>query len=209
MRWVLEVADSFGLNHVTAGHVLSLIDRTLEKIPMKRHLALIGLACLLIGSKFIEIHPVAVDELQRCAPIYTAQDILSMELKVLCILDWRLKAVTPSEICRCVASQLPSQQRKRVTQLCEMLIDLAASEADPRWWLGQKRSTQALSAMLASLKICGAHFPKFEQFMRMADAGAVQNNCTEFLKLYQANVTDRTTSPQNTTELANPALRSF
>jgi len=159
MRWVLEVSESFGLNHCTSGHVLSLIDRTLEKLPVRRHLALIGLACLLIGSKFLEIHPVAVDELQRCAPIYTTADILKMEKNVLETLNWDLKVVTVSEMSRCVSSQLPAGCRKRVTQLSELLIDLAQSEADPIWWLGQRRSSLALGVVLASLNICGTCFP--------------------------------------------------
>jgi len=168
-------------------------------------LALIGLACLLIGSKFVEIHPVAVDELQRCAPIYTTADILKMEKNVLETLNWDLKVVTVSEMSRCVSSQLPAGCRKRVTQLSELLIDLAQSEADPIWWLGQRRSSLALGVVLASLNICGTCFPNFKQFVDVVDEKAVQKQCGEFLDLYQANLKDRTTSPQNTMELVKPA----
>ena len=205
MRWVLEVSESFRLNHRTSGHIVALIDCTLYKLPVRRHLALIGLACILIGSKFVEISPVAVDELQRCAPIYTTADILKMEAEVLEILNWDLNVVTVSDMSRCISSQVPAGCRKRVTQLSELMVDLAQSEANPIWWLGQRRSSLALGAVLASLNICGVHFPNFQQFMEFADEKAVQEQCGEFLKLYQANLRAQAASPQNTTELVRPA----
>lgn len=86
MRWVLEVSDSFGMGHCTSAHTTNLIDRMLGEVSEMRHLALIGLACILISSKFHEHYPVDVDELLKCAPIYTKADIFKMERDVcLCI----------------------------------------------------------------------------------------------------------------------------
>ena len=209
MQWVLEVSESFKMDHCTSAHMTNLIDRTLEKVPVMRHVALIGLACILISSKFIE-HPVSVQDLQQCAPIYTKADILKMERKVrvyvyvhLCVcacvcwvcmygclqvletLNWDLKVVTASEIMQCVVSQFTGS--KRVAQLSELLIDIAQSKADPIWWLGQRRSTMGLGAVLASLNILGQHFPNFEQFLNLADENAVQAQCDQFLCLYKTH----------------------
>ena len=82
MIWILEVSESFGLDHCTTGHIVNLIDRTLEKVAVMRDLPLIGLACCLISTKFFEVEPVAVKDLQQCASKYTAADILKMEEKV-------------------------------------------------------------------------------------------------------------------------------
>ena len=81
MQWILDVCDSYHLNQCTSCHVICLIDRTLERQPVKHHLALIGLACVLISSKFME-KPVKVTDLRRCAPTYTHTDILNKEKDV-------------------------------------------------------------------------------------------------------------------------------
>jgi hypothetical protein len=82
MIWILEVSESFGLNHCTTGHIVILIDRTLEKVAVMRDLALIALACCRISSKFHEVSPVDVKDLQQCAPMCTKEDICKMEGKV-------------------------------------------------------------------------------------------------------------------------------
>lgn len=83
MVWVLEVSQSFGLNHCTIGHCVILIDRTLEKVEVMRHLALIGLSCLWISSKFLEVQPLAVKNLQECVSShYNTEDIIKMEKEV-------------------------------------------------------------------------------------------------------------------------------
>ena len=127
-------------------------------------------------------------------------------MQVLETLNWDLKVVTVSEMSRCVSSQLPAGCRKHVTQLSELLIDLAQSEANPTWWLGQRRSSLALGVVLASLNICGISFPNFEHFVKAADEQAVQEQCGEFLDLYQTTPQNiQTTSPQNMMELVKPA----
>ena len=202
---MLEVSESFGLNHRTSGHIVALVDCTLHKLPVRPHLALIGLACILVGSKFVETRTVVFHDLQRCAPIYTTADILKKEAEVQGTLNWDLNAVTVSDMSRCISSQVPAACRKRVAQLSEVMVDLAQSEANPIWWPGQQRSSLALGAVLASLNICGVHFPNFQQFLEFADEKAVQEHCNEFLKPYQAKLQVRATSPQNATELARPA----
>ena len=82
MIWILEVSESFELNHCTTGHIVNLIDRTLEKVAVMRDLPLIGLACCRISSKFLEVKPVDVKDLQRCVPKCTKEDICKMEGKV-------------------------------------------------------------------------------------------------------------------------------
>lgn len=83
MVWVVEVSQSFELNHCTIGHAVNLIDRTLEKVVVMRNLPLIGMACLSISSKFHEVHPLAVKDLQECVSSqYNTTDILKMEKKV-------------------------------------------------------------------------------------------------------------------------------
>ena len=169
MNWVLHVSSSFNFNHITDGHIVSTIDRMLDKMPVKRNLARVGLACILISSKFVGNQPACVDELQHCDPGSTADDILEMERKVLDTLEWELHVVTASEMLHCITSQLPTKMRKFVTDLSEVVINLGMSEGNGRWWLGQRRSTLALGAVLASLHICDECFPDLHQFLAIMD----------------------------------------
>lgn len=189
MKWMLDVIDSFGLRQTTSGGVLALIDRALEKLRSTHQLALIALACLLIASKFHEIHPVAVDELQKCAKVYTIDDILKMERCVLQALDWQLQSVNAHELCAIILSQVEPRDSKLMAHIVHKLLATAACEAP--WWLAERRSTVALAAVLAALEISGAYMALFGQFIALAvDHDAVDACKQEFMRLY-----DRVPSP--------------
>lgn len=101
-------------------------------------------------------------------------------------LKWDLNVVTASSIMQCVVSQCTGS--KSVAQLCELLIDFAQSEADPIWWLGQRRSSLGLGAVLASLQICGGYYPNIQQFLDLADTKDVDKQCLAFINLYETHL---------------------
>lgn len=104
-------------------------------------------------------------------------------LQVLEILNWDLKVVTASELNRCILSQVPSGSRREVEEVSELLINVAQSQANPVWWLGARRSSLALGAVMASLQIQGSHLPNLKQFVDLVDEQAVNEQELKFAEL--------------------------
>lgn len=106
-------------------------------------------------------------------------------LQVLEILNWDLKVVTASEFNRCILSQLPSGSRREVEEVSELLINVAQSQGDPIWWLGENRSSMALGAVMASLQTVGSHLPNLKEFVDLAGEQAVTEQYWKFVQLAQ------------------------
>lgn len=83
--WMVEVQESFELNHETLYLGVKIIDLYLSKCVIKRdHLQLLGSTALFIACKFDErTPPYADDFLYICDDAYKRRELLSMEIKVL------------------------------------------------------------------------------------------------------------------------------
>lgn len=95
--WLVDVALKFKSLPLTLFGTINLLDRYLEKTPVKRgRLQLVGIACLMIMSKFEEIYPPSIqDYFQVCDKAYSHEEILDAEADVLSVLQFDI-AVTPS-----------------------------------------------------------------------------------------------------------------
>ena len=61
--WLVEVAEEYRLESETLFLAVNYIDRFLSHVPVNRSkLQLVGVTCMLVASKYEEIHPPAVDE---------------------------------------------------------------------------------------------------------------------------------------------------
>ncbi|THK33160.1 G2/mitotic-specific cyclin-B3 [Diachasma alloeum] len=90
--WMVEVQESFELNHETLYLAVKLVDLYLTKVTVgKETLQLLGAASLFIASKFDErIPPMIEDFLYICDGAYNQRELIRMEMNVLKIVDFDL-----------------------------------------------------------------------------------------------------------------------
>ncbi|CAH2067596.1 unnamed protein product, partial [Iphiclides podalirius] len=98
--WMVEVQESFELNHETLYLAVKLVDlfltRSTKKQPESDHLTkeelqLLGASALFIASKFDERIPPLVDDfLYICDGAYTLGQLLKMEMNILRVIDFDL-----------------------------------------------------------------------------------------------------------------------
>ncbi|CAG9784136.1 unnamed protein product [Diatraea saccharalis] len=98
--WMVEVQESFELNHETLYLAVKLVDlfltRSTKTQSQKEHLTkeelqLLGASALFIASKFDERIPPLVDDfLYICDGAYTLSQLLKMEMNILRVVDFDL-----------------------------------------------------------------------------------------------------------------------
>ncbi|KAJ8920829.1 hypothetical protein NQ315_015621, partial [Exocentrus adspersus] len=90
--WMVEVQESFELNHETLYLGVKLVDTYLSKMTVgKETLQLVGAAAMFISSKYDERVPPSVDDfLYICDGAYTCRELLRMEINLLKICGYDL-----------------------------------------------------------------------------------------------------------------------
>ncbi|XP_041972822.1 G2/mitotic-specific cyclin-B3 isoform X2 [Aricia agestis] len=98
--WMVEVQESFELNHETLYLAVKLVDLYLTKSSKtqaekdqltKEELQLLGASALFIASKYDERIPPLVDDfLYICDGAYTLNQLLKMEMNILRVIDYDL-----------------------------------------------------------------------------------------------------------------------
>jgi len=90
--WLVEVHCKFHMVPETLYLTINIIDRYLEKSQVSRsRLQLVGVAALLIASKYEETYPPELHDLVYiCANAYSEEDILKMEEIILKTLDYKV-----------------------------------------------------------------------------------------------------------------------
>lgn len=88
--WLVEVQESFELNHETLYSAVRLVDLYLSRATVnKENLQLVGTTAMLISSKFEERCPPCVDDfLYICDDAYTRRDLIKMEMSILKAVDF-------------------------------------------------------------------------------------------------------------------------
>lgn len=83
--WMVEVQESFELNHETLYLAVKLVDHYLmTKSVSKARFQLLGATCIFIASKFDERVPPAIEDfLYICDDAYQRRDVILMEIEVL------------------------------------------------------------------------------------------------------------------------------
>lgn len=94
--WMVEVADEYKLVPETLNLAVSYMDRFLSVVPVLRgKLQLVGVASLLIASKYEEIYPQHLDEFCYIADnTYTKDELLQCERDILQVLNFELTVPT-------------------------------------------------------------------------------------------------------------------
>ncbi|GJQ66946.1 CycB3 [Trypoxylus dichotomus] len=90
--WMVEVQESFELNHETLYLGVKLVDMYLSKMTVgKETLQLVGAAAMFVASKYDErIPPMVEDFLYICDGAYTRKELLRMEINLLKVCDFDL-----------------------------------------------------------------------------------------------------------------------
>jgi hypothetical protein len=94
--WIVDVHCRYKMHQCTLWLCINLIDRYLEKVSIARsRLQLIGVAALLIASKFEEIYPPEIQDFKHMTDdSYSRQDIVNMEADILRAIDYQLVVPT-------------------------------------------------------------------------------------------------------------------
>ncbi|XP_018321942.1 G2/mitotic-specific cyclin-B3 [Agrilus planipennis] len=90
--WMVEIQESFELNHETLYLGVKLVDLYLSKVIVSRDdLQLVGVASIFIASKFDERIPPSVDDfVYICDSAYDRRKLLRMEMNILKVIDFDL-----------------------------------------------------------------------------------------------------------------------
>jgi len=88
--WMVEVQESFELNHETMYLAIKIVDLFLSKTIVKREqLQLVGTTALYIAAKYDERSPPAIDDFcYICDDAYPQKDIIKMEMTILRVLNF-------------------------------------------------------------------------------------------------------------------------
>ncbi|XP_003377896.1 G2/mitotic-specific cyclin-B3 [Trichinella spiralis] len=83
--WMVEVQENFEFNHETLYQAVKMVDLYLDRVSItKKHLQLVGVAVLLIASKYDERCPPSIEDfLYICDNAYTAEEVFEKERDIL------------------------------------------------------------------------------------------------------------------------------
>ncbi|CAG9768232.1 unnamed protein product [Ceutorhynchus assimilis] len=90
--WMVEIQESFELNHETLYLGVKLVDLYLDRVTVsKEMLQLVGAAAMFVASKFDERIPPLIDDfLYICDGAYTRRDMIRMEINLLKVVNFNL-----------------------------------------------------------------------------------------------------------------------
>ncbi|XP_058208773.1 putative cyclin-B3-1 [Rhododendron vialii] len=96
INWLIEVHLKYDLMQETLYLTITLLDRYLSLVPIKKNeMQLVGLTALLLASKYEDFwHPRVLDLISISAESYTRDQMLGMEKDILKKLKFRLNAPT-------------------------------------------------------------------------------------------------------------------
>jgi len=129
--WLVEVAEEYRLEAETLYLAVNYIDRFLSHVPVNRSkLQLVGVTCMLVASKYEEIHPPAVDEFVYISDnTYKREEILHMEGMVLNRLNFELSVATSKVfINRFLKAAKAGECDSTTEMLCKYLCELTLQE---------------------------------------------------------------------------------
>ncbi|KAK6527979.1 hypothetical protein TWF281_009238 [Arthrobotrys megalospora] len=126
--WLIEVHERFQLDVETLFNTVNIIDRFLSvRVVPVHQLQLVGLAAMLIASKFDEITPPSIDMLVYMADqAFTGQEIRGCEQAILGALEWEVSAPGPMSFLRCLSCA--DTWDKDVRDLGQYFLEAALTE---------------------------------------------------------------------------------
>ncbi|KAL5205621.1 hypothetical protein ABZP36_033830 [Zizania latifolia] len=120
--WLVEVAEEYKLVADTLYLAVSYVDRFLSAYPLRRHkLQLLGVAAMLIASKYEEISPPHVEDFCYITDnTYTRHEVVKMESDILKLLEFEMGSPTIKTFLRRF-TRSSQEDKKRSALLLEFL----------------------------------------------------------------------------------------
>ncbi|KAK6360651.1 hypothetical protein TWF730_006787 [Orbilia blumenaviensis] len=125
--WLIEVSDRFQLDSETVFNTVNIIDRFLsvKVVPVDR-LQLVGVAALLIASKYDEITAPTIDMLVYMSDrAFSGREIVSCEWEILVALEWEVSAPGPMTFLKCLSQ---ADTNGEVKDLAQYFLESALTE---------------------------------------------------------------------------------
>lgn len=153
-EWLLEFVDEFGLPNDIVAVSVSYMDMYLSKRKTdKQQLQLLAMVCIFVASKFHEVEPISIQELQTLAEGgYTEKSIRDLELDLLSTLNWEMNPITTHHIMRHVANYIPASIRWSLLEHAEGFCDYALTDYD---LISMSKINVATAAVLCGLNNIG------------------------------------------------------
>jgi len=158
--WLVEVAEEYQISTETLFLSKNYIDRYLSQVAVtKGKLQLLGIASMLIASKYEEVYAPAVDDFVYISDnTYNRSEILQMELTVLKVLDYTLAASSENiflrRFQRAAAANVDNRSTlNKVVMLSNYLAELTMTEYSFVGTLPSIIASAAISIALYLLKL--------------------------------------------------------
>jgi len=123
--WLVDIHIKFKLLPETFYLAINLLDRALEKITVtKGKLQLVGITTMFIAAKYQEIYPPDLKDFVHVTDkAYTREDILEMEGRILCMLNFKL--TVPSALTFLERYSKIAGMDQKSFYFCQYLLELA------------------------------------------------------------------------------------
>ena len=154
--WLVEVAEEYKLEAETLHLSVNYIDRFLAHVPVARSkLQLVGVTCMLIASKYEEIHPPAVDEFVYISDnTYKREEILHMEGTILNRLQFELSIATSKVFLnRYLKAAKAGECDTTTAMLCQYLCELTLQEYGFLKYSASEVAASALRLALHTMRL--------------------------------------------------------
>eukprot|EP01112_Ceratiomyxa_fruticulosa_P021862 TRINITY_DN784_c0_g1_i1.p1 TRINITY_DN784_c0_g1~~TRINITY_DN784_c0_g1_i1.p1 ORF type:complete len:477 (-),score=76.68 TRINITY_DN784_c0_g1_i1:346-1776(-) len=150
--WLVEVTDEYKLSTETLYLAVNYVDRFLSRRSIARGgLQLLGVACMLIASKYEEIYPPSVEDFVYISDnTYRREQVFTMEGQVLDVLEFSLTVATPKVFLR--RFQRAAGADATVIYLSSYLCELALLDYTMNQYLPSTVATASVCLALHTIR---------------------------------------------------------
>jgi cyclin A len=176
--WLIEVAEEYKLSSETLYLAVSYIDRYLsKKTVMRGKLQLVGVASMLLASKYEEIYAPSVDEFVYISDnTYTKEEVFSMESNVLDTLEFCLTGATIKNFLRRFLKAAGGADVS-VTMFANYLCELSLHEYCFTRYLPSVVAASAVCLALHTLHKTPCWTPTLEYYTHLRPTDEVFRKC--------------------------------
>ncbi|KAG7601817.1 Cyclin-D4-2 [Arabidopsis thaliana] len=164
LGWIWKACEELQFGPLCICLAMNYLDRFLSVHDLPNGKAwtvqLLAVACLSLAAKIEETNVPELMHLQVGAPmfVFEAKSVQRMELLVLNVLRWRLRAVTPCSYVRYFLSKINGYDQEPHSRLVTRSLQVIASTTKGIDFL-EFRASEIAAAV--ALSVCGEHFDKF------------------------------------------------
>ncbi|GMI83711.1 hypothetical protein HRI_002040400 [Hibiscus trionum] len=192
INWILKVHAYYNFSPVTAFLSVNYLDRFLSShsLPLENGwpFQLLSVACLSLAAKIVEPEVPLLLDLQVLEPrfVFEPKTIQRMELRVMAILHWRLRSVTPFDYFHHFVCKLPSFSTllpDSFDSLISASSDLILSTTRVIDFLQFTPSTMAAAAVFCAAGE-GSQFPADDAFFHESVNKEMARSCLQLMEKY-------------------------